>query len=458
MNTKIHSVYDVFTPTKPAILTFVERDGINNKLVRALRTPGKQIVVYGHSGSGKTTLLHNKLNQVYETHLTSRCVSSTTFEQLILDAFDQLGPFFQAEAISKKKIQVGSSVSAEYEGIKSILTASACHEHESKALRVIPPQLTIQQLGRFVGASGCCWVLEDFHKISPAEKTSLAEAMKVFMDLSVDYPALKIIALGAVQTAREVVEYESNMHGRVAEVHVPLMNDSEIESILTLGESRMNASFPASVKRDIVRYSNGLATVCHQLALNTCDAHHLYETSRTLKAVGLTEKDFVSAIESYVTDESDSLQKIFDRALRRERRRTYDNCRLILEPLAASKHEHGLTKGELFAEIRKTVPKYPSGNLTNYLDQLQCEQRFSIIRHDPNSGRYDFANPFHKVFARLLFRGTDVDLLDFQLDFESADFTEFFEGMVVRLQDVSEKLRKDLEAADIKDVITYKFK
>ena len=48
---------DVFTPTKPAILTFVEGEYLNAQLVDALRTPGKQLVVYGHSGSGKTTLL-----------------------------------------------------------------------------------------------------------------------------------------------------------------------------------------------------------------------------------------------------------------------------------------------------------------------------------------------------------------------------------------------------------------
>jgi len=56
-----HQLQDVFTPNKPARLTFVERESINETLVNALTTPGKQIVVYGHSGSGKTTLLINKL-------------------------------------------------------------------------------------------------------------------------------------------------------------------------------------------------------------------------------------------------------------------------------------------------------------------------------------------------------------------------------------------------------------
>jgi ABC-type bacteriocin/lantibiotic exporter with double-glycine peptidase domain len=61
-----HDVRVVFTPTTPARLAFVERESINNKLVNALRTPGKQVVVYGYYGSGKTTLLENKLHQIYE--------------------------------------------------------------------------------------------------------------------------------------------------------------------------------------------------------------------------------------------------------------------------------------------------------------------------------------------------------------------------------------------------------
>jgi ABC-type lipoprotein export system ATPase subunit len=72
-----YPVHDVFTPTTPARLTFVERETINARLVNALRTPGKQIVVYGYSGSGKTTLLVNKLHQLYDKHITSRCMEGT---------------------------------------------------------------------------------------------------------------------------------------------------------------------------------------------------------------------------------------------------------------------------------------------------------------------------------------------------------------------------------------------
>lgn len=441
MPSNIHDLHDVFTPTKPALLTFVERIGINNKLVRALRTPGKQIVVYGHSGSGKTTLLINKLYQTYENHITTRCLSSTTFDQMILDAFDQLNPYYDAEILSKKKLQVDAGLQAEYLGIKFKLGTSRSEEREQKTVRMLPPQLTPQRLARFIGSTGCCWVVEDFHKVEKNHMKPLAETMKIFTDMSVDFRNLKLIALGAVATARDVIAYDSNMKGRVSEIHVPLMDDNEIRQIITLGEGLLNVSFPIRMKNDITKYSNGIASVCHQLALNTCDAHGLYETLPSLNPEKLTSNDFAEAIEDYVEDESDSLTEIFDKALKRKRKRKYDNCRLILRTLAMSNSKKGLTKGELIEIIRCEVPEYPAGNLTLYLEQLQDESRSTILRYDSVSGKYDYANPFHKVFAHFLLSPASKRSQQIDLSFTSNTLSlEKARNIIITMNDVAERL------------------
>ena len=145
----------VFTPTTPARLTFVERGTINNKVVDAIQTPGKQIVVYGHSGSGKSTLLVNKLHQLYEKHITARCMSAVTFEQICLDAFDQLQPFYSSEIAETDTRKISADIRADYVGIKSQIGAQSSSTSQRKKIRIAPPQLTPQGSWEKQDAVGC---------------------------------------------------------------------------------------------------------------------------------------------------------------------------------------------------------------------------------------------------------------------------------------------------------------
>lgn len=392
----IHSLYDVFTPTRPARLTFVERQAINDKLVAALRTPGKQIVVYGHSGSGKTTLLTNKLHQLYEEHITSRCVADTTLDVLVLDAFDQLGSFYEVESRKEKGGTVSAQLAAEYAGIKSAISTARKESTTETSRRILPPQLTPQRLGEFLGASRKCWVLEDFHKVVDEDKARLAQVMKVFMDLADSHPMLKVVAIGAVDTARQVVEADAEMKNRLAEIHVPLMSADELSELIAKGKECLNFELPKSVEDEIVRYSNGLASVCHQICLNICDAAGITRTSAD--SVAVTDENLDLALKRYIEDASDTLKSAFDKALKRVRSRRYDNCRLIVRALAGL-HQDGATHAEVLAEVRKTTPEYPSGNLTTYLRELQGEERGAVLRYDAASGRFSFSDPVYRAFA-----------------------------------------------------------
>jgi superfamily I DNA and RNA helicase len=100
----------VFTPTSPARLTFVERETINDQLVSALKIPGKQIVVYGYSGCGKTTVLTQKLEQLYKDHVTSHCTSTTTFEALLISAFEKLEHFYSSEQSQSAKRKLSQTL------------------------------------------------------------------------------------------------------------------------------------------------------------------------------------------------------------------------------------------------------------------------------------------------------------------------------------------------------------
>ncbi|MDD2914690.1 MAG: ATP-binding protein [Gallionella sp.] len=403
---KKYRVKEVFTPTTPARIAFIDRESINDKLVNALEMPGKQLIVYGHSGSGKTTLLANKLDQLYENHITTHCMKGMKFDQIVLDAFDQLDTYYPSELGTARKNTVSAELTATYFLIKSKLQASETTELTKKEQRILPPQLTPQALGKLLGAAKCCWILEDFHKIDDSEKTQLSQLMKVFMDLSDKYEDLKIVALGAVDTARQVVEYDNEMRNRVAEIHVELMTEPEIESIVKKGEAALNVAFEGELKTLIAKYSNGLASVCHHLCMYMCQAAGVEETAT--EQIVLDINHFESALRLYVEEASDSIRSAFEKALKQRRKTQYHHTNIILEALC-SFNERGASRVELLQKIRRKIPKYPEISLKNTLEKLKTDDYGSMLRFNQTAGLFSFSDLIFRVFAMAHFRNNGVN-------------------------------------------------
>lgn len=396
------SVYDVFTPTTPAKASFIERDEVNDKLVEALRTPGTQLVVYGYSGSGKSTLLRNKLRQLYEREITTRCTSSSSFDQLMLSAFDDLDSYYISEKLDKKTSTISASVHSTLSAIRAQLAATTSSEFSNKKVRVIPPQLTAQNLARLMGEANCCWVLEDFHKIDEAERTQLSQTMKVFMDMADDYRNVKVIAIGAVDSARQVVQYDAEMRTRIAEIHVPLMEPHELQEIVNLGTKLLNIRFSSSLTSKISHYANGLPAICHTLCLNICHENSIDRKAQTL--VTLSAEHLEPALNKYLSNTSDSLKMAFEASLKQKRKTKYDHSKLIIHALAQLAQE-GATTDQILQKVKKKESRYSKRNLTNGIERLCLVHPTPLVRFDENSGKYSFIDPLYRAFAMALNSG-----------------------------------------------------
>jgi hypothetical protein len=392
------NLVDVFTPSMPARVTYVDRDKVNNRIVRALKIPGMQIVVYGHTGSGKTTLLENILCRVYEKHIKTNCMKDMTFEQIILDAFDQLAPFYLSEKAEKDKSKTDLSFSAAFSEIKGQIGFSSEHESSATNKRLLPPQLTTQNLARFIGGAGYCWVLEDFHKIKEPEKVKLAQMMKLFADLSDSFPLLKIIAIGAVNTAREVVKYDNEMNHRVSEIHVDLMSEKEMLQIIDKGCVALNINLEQKLKADIVHYSNGLAAICHKLCFILCEQENINETLNNQHT--FTAENLKDAIAEYIEDTSDSIKSSLDKALK------LNDSHFILKELAKNEIS-GLSLECIKKVVEEQNEKLNESKIQQILDQLQTEIYGENIIYDADSAKYSFTDPFVATFARALFNEID---------------------------------------------------
>ncbi|MDC3285291.1 ATP-binding protein, partial [Flavobacteriaceae bacterium] len=309
---KTYQLEEIFTPSQPAKHTFVERSSVKKRLDRAFRTPGKQIIIYGYSGAGKTTLLRNKLESENINYITTPCIKGMSISDIVIDAFNQLEIYYTQGKEKVESNKVGGTLSASYLGLKASLGAETKGDSKISKRRAVELPITPQTLAKFIGESENCWVIEDFHKIESSNKIQMAQIMKVFMDASVNYPKLKIIAIGAVNSAREVVQFDPEMKNRITELQVPLMNEESLNEILNTGEKLLNIKIPTKIVDRIVSYSSGLPAVTHQLGLLLCEVNKIFQTHDSSKVFEITQSSFEIALDEYLEENSDSLKAVYE--------------------------------------------------------------------------------------------------------------------------------------------------
>lgn len=237
------------------------------------------------------------------------------------------------------------------------------------------------------------------------------------MDCGLEYPQVKIIALGAVQTARQVVEYDDEMRNRVSEIEIHLMEPDEILKIISTGEKCLNIEFSEKIKKLIVKYSGGLPAVCHQLCLNSCNAKGLIETSPI--TIKITNEDFKKAVENYVEETSDSIRSRFEKALKPNRNSKYNIPKIVLQKLI-DLPDSGSSRFEILKKVKDEIPTCTDASLKRALNSLTLPSSGEVIRHSQNSGLYAFSDPLYHAYALTIFHKADssnIDIENVELDF-----------------------------------------
>lgn len=415
---KIYKLGEVFTPSKPADLAFVERNEINRRVDRAIRTSGKQIIIYGFSGVGKTTLLFKKLKEFEINHIKTSCITGMTIQDIVIDAFNQLDIYYPNQKEEVETNTVGGNLEASFWLLKTNLKAETKGDSKFSQKRAVELPITPQTLAKFIGTANLVWVIEDFHKIEESHKKQMAQIMKVFMDASVEFPNLKIIALGAVNSAREVVQYDSEMKSRISELEVPLMSHDNLKRIIETGEKLLNVKFSDNITNRIVTYSSGLPAVTHQLCLLLCELNEVFKTQS--KFTKIQSQKFNEAMVEYVEDNSDSLKAIFEQATKISHTRKNENPLDLLGYIITLGKEN-FNIAELKESIQKGNANYRGNNLKKYIDEFTEPNRSEILRFNENHNTYYFSNPFIKAYVQcsLKIDNQQTQTIHFKEDFKN---------------------------------------
>ena len=387
------AVEDVFTPAVAAKVNYVNRPMLEKTIMEELRTAGKQILLFGHSGCGKTTIIRTVLQQLNRRPIRTHCEEATTFDDIILNGFDSLDKYVPNEKTENNRQGITSNLSLEIRYIKSQMTASSESSTGVKYARIIPPQLTPQRLAEMIGESGAVWVIEDFHKVGFSEKKRIANLLKFFCDNANDYPLSKIICIGACESANELVALEPNLKERVSEIHVDLLSDSNIKSIVINGFKLLNIKASDKLVEQIVFYSARLGALAHQMCLDICRGVGVQQ--RVWKTKNLDSKAFNYAIDGFIKKHKGTLTTIYESAVKEE------IGWYVLKTLSSNKQDK-LQLREICRIVNLSKRRFTNEEIEEKLTELSTPQ-YGVVFCNSQTGNYSIASPFWRSFLRMQF-------------------------------------------------------
>ncbi|MDE3057620.1 MAG: TIR domain-containing protein [Bacteroidota bacterium] len=204
---------DVYKTNGVPTYTFVEPSRFTDILL-SLRTPGRCLVVEGPSGIGKSTAIE----------------------------------------IAIEKIGIS----------KSVTKLSARKSEDVEYIKMLP---TTDHVGTVL--------VDDFHKLDDATKSSLADYLKLLADKEDKYT--KIIILGINRAGDSLIQFSPDLVNRIDIVRFETEPDSKIFELVQNGEKTLNISL--GVSQDIVQASAGSFYLAQMLSKETCLAARVLEKS-----------------------------------------------------------------------------------------------------------------------------------------------------------------------------------
>lgn len=397
---------NVFTPGKIATINYLNRPELEKRVQKALDTPGVQLVLYGHSGSGKTTLVRKVLKCKKINFVRTQCKADMKFEDIILNAFDDLNTYYVSEKTSKRSLKVSHSIKADCESIATDISQMNEISSEQRMVRMLPPRLTPQRLSELFRNIGLVWMIEDFHKLSKDEKQKLADVIKIFVDESNDICSgiiSKIICIGAVCSPRELLSLDTNLSTRVDQIKVPLLTDKEIKEIIVNGCKLLNVEFSDRLSNNLVSYSNNIGALAHSMCYDICYDADIKKTTLIKKKI--KDASFNIAIQGYIDKNSDTFKQTYDLITAKNKTAWY-----ILKSLNTHSNE-SISFQKLRDRINPKNKKISDSDIQNALEDL-LQPPYGIIRFDEDSEKYSFSTPFWKAFIRI------------QMDIEQAEVNQ----------------------------------
>lgn len=378
----------VFTPNQPIMDTklFFGRSTEVESIIQQLNTPGQHSVLFGERGVGKSSLANIACEilkgLVGGNLLQKRCDAGDTFQTIVELLLYEVGVDPQISSSQMSSREGGST------GLKGLISADG---HETEAVNysgVESRTVSPSWVARKIKGLRALFLLDEIDVIATEEKWKIAELVK---QLSDEGSELKFLIVGIAETANELTHGHPSVQRCLKETQLNRMSDSEIEDIISSGESKVSPTFSSAAKRKIVRVSSGYPHFAHLLALKAAE-----------EAIGEERADISlghiqDATNLAVGDAEGTLKTRYQEAIRSSNTEEFKKILVAASVIEAEEFSA--------ADLRDSYQglwsvEINQGWLNNYLQRIVADDDQAILRRLAK-GVYKFNDPRMPCFIKL---------------------------------------------------------
>lgn len=230
-----------FTPTRPIQTSehFAGRRWAIQRVITAIEEQQANVVIFGARGVGKTSLT-NIISETashvdYQVHRCP-CSSNITFGEIFRGFLRNLPSEFMEREFRARYPSI--------QNFEQLLPADGFGPTEvTEALHHLKLEHAIL-------------IIDEFDRIESTElKNQLAETIKNLSDISA---RVTFIIVGIGQTLEDLIGGHPSIQRNVVGVHIPLMEPSELQALIELGEEVSGIAFDTITRETIASFSKGL--------------------------------------------------------------------------------------------------------------------------------------------------------------------------------------------------------
>ena len=307
-------VSEVFGVKKEMVLSYIERDSVDNKFRDAL-DDDKHIIVYGASKQGKSALINKHLD--VKKRISINCSTQMSTRDIYSSLLRQVGVQFESskEATKEHGGEIGFKtvfkaflpfVAQADAEIAGKINEKTGEKVVSKAIEFnLEIAQDITELLRKVNFNK--WILIDnFHYLREDTQKTFSIDLRVFQDAG-----LKFIILGIWREKNRLLQFNRDLLDRIYEIPVEPWKDSDFDSVIKKGTEILKIEFSSDILKRIKEISFGNIGIVQELCKETCYSADISNKQCEIQLINKLE--FVNnAIKTKLEDYSSSHIKSLD--------------------------------------------------------------------------------------------------------------------------------------------------